>query len=86
MPARFDVWAIDQSNTRDETGNGSVVDRPRGQQGPTVPVCHGVLYRGVALLRAHNTGPSIAMVLFQIRRVTDQHATSSAVTRRDLTR
>jgi hypothetical protein len=26
VPSRFEVWAIDQSNTRDENGNGSILD------------------------------------------------------------
>ena len=26
VPSRYEVWAIDQSNTRDENGNGLVTD------------------------------------------------------------
>ena len=43
VPSGFEIWAIDQSNTRDETGNGSVLDGP--DSGGTL-----YIYRGADLM------------------------------------
>src|SRR5687768_1386198 len=44
VPSRYEVWSIDQSNTRDETGNGLVTDP--ADSGGTLYVYDGADMRG----------------------------------------